>query len=86
MFGETIMNRVEMAQHHRNNEYHETINSTKSVEQRGRTGTKPFVDIKFDLTMPVTVQQEHFIVNQKKKSRLIKICLQQMEAENTDTI
>lgn len=66
--------------------YNETVNSTKSVEQKRRTATKISVDINFDLSMNVTVQQEHFLGNQKNKSRLIEVLSQQMEAESIETV
>src|ERR1700761_6642591 len=50
-----------------------------------RSGTKTSVDINFDETMRVTVQQEHFLANENNKSKLIHMLSQKMIVEGIET-
>ena len=61
------------------------VNSTKRAEQRRRGTTKTSVDINFDENMNVTVQQEHFLANEKNKTRLIHFLTQKMAARGIET-
>lgn len=65
--------------------YDDTSNSTKTSEQKRRGAAKSSIDINFDLTMKLTVQQEYFLSNAKNKCQLIKLLTEKMQAEEIET-
>ncbi|GBM26072.1 hypothetical protein AVEN_12836-1 [Araneus ventricosus] len=60
-------------------------NNIKLAEQRRRGTTKMSVDINFEETMTVTVQQEHFLASGRNKTRLIQLLRQKMNSEGIET-
>ncbi|GBN81406.1 hypothetical protein AVEN_107699-1 [Araneus ventricosus] len=60
-------------------------NNTKLAEQRRRSITKMSVDINFEETVTVTVQQEHFLANGRNRTRLIQLLRQKMTSKGIET-
>lgn len=52
------------------------VNNTKRAEQKRRGLLKTSVDITFQDTTIITIQQEHFLANDRNKSRLIEFLTQ----------
>jgi hypothetical protein len=64
------------------------VNSTKRAEQRRRGQTKTSVIINFHENTTIgtiTVQQEHFLANERNKTRLIHILTEKMTAAGIET-
>ena len=57
---------------------YDDVDSTKRQEQKRRRSTKTSVDINFHDNMNVTIQQEHFLSNEKNKTRLIQLLTEKM--------
>lgn len=54
------------------------VNSTKREEQKRRGSTKASVDINFHDNMNVTIKQEHFLSNERNKTKLIQLLAEKM--------
>lgn len=61
------------------------IDSTKRAEQKRRGITKTSVDINFHESTAITVQQEHFLANERNKTRLIHLLSEKMRAAGIET-
>ena len=64
--------------------YADTVNSTKRAEQQRRSTTMTSVYIDFTEGMPVTVQQEHFLGNEKNKAKFISMLSHKMITEGIE--
>ena len=60
-------------------------NSTKRAEQKRRALTKTSVDINFHESTTITVQQEHFLANERNKTMLIHLLSKKMAAAGIET-
>ncbi|CAH2107198.1 unnamed protein product [Euphydryas editha] len=61
------------------------VNSTKRAEQKRRGLTKTSVDINCNKNTIFTVQKEHFLANEKNKTRLIRFLAEKMTAAGIET-
>ena len=61
------------------------VNSTKRAEQKRRGLTKTSVDINFNESTTITVRQEHFLANERNKTRLIHLLTEKMTAAGIET-
>lgn len=61
------------------------VNSTKRAEQKRRGLTKTSVDINFHENTTITVQQEHFLANERNKTRLIDMLIEKMMEASIET-
>ncbi|CAG9820610.1 unnamed protein product [Phaedon cochleariae] len=61
-------------------------NNTKRAEQKRRRLTKTSDDKHFNDSMNVTVRQEHFLANDKNKTRLIQLLSEKMKARGIETV
>lgn len=60
--------------------------STKRAEQKRRSRTKTSAGIHFNETTNIIVQQEHFLANEKNKTRLIELLSDKMKLNGIETV
>ncbi|GBN83661.1 hypothetical protein AVEN_78357-1 [Araneus ventricosus] len=60
-------------------------NNTKLAEHRRRSTTEMSVDINFEETVTVTVQQEHFLANGRNRTRHIHLLRQKITSKGIET-
>ncbi len=64
---------------------YDDVNSTKRAEQKRRGLSKTSVDINCNENTIITVQQEHFLANERNKTRLIQFLTEKMRAARIET-